>query len=91
MSLHDLEHNRREAKAVPPPVRAVIVHAFLLEVRNYAEKMLREKWETLEGKKGYDPELIGKFTDWLVYHRFNQIAIKEIEDGTLDDWFKRLF
>jgi hypothetical protein len=91
MSLYDPKQNRMEAKAVPPSVRAAIVHAFLHEVQNYAERMLREKWAALEGKRGRDPESIGKFTDWLVYHRFNQIAIKEIEDGTLDDWFKRLF
>ncbi|HET6369994.1 MAG TPA: hypothetical protein VFG95_02285 [Nitrospiria bacterium] len=91
MPLYDPLRNRMEVKAVPPAVKAAIVHAFLHEVQNYAEKMLHEKWTNLEQKRGCDPELIGKFTDWLVYHRFNEIAIKEIEEGTLDDWFERLF
>jgi hypothetical protein len=79
---------RKEAAALKPEIKAAVVYDFLEKVQVYSEKMIEEKWKRLEKKKGRDLETIHKLTQWIQYHRFNQVAIEEIEDGTLDSWFK---
>lgn len=89
--LYDPERDSEAAKSVPPAVRVAIVHSFFTEIQKYTEEMLQQKWEATIKVKGRDPELLQKLSNWLIYHRFNQLTLKEIEDGTLDDWFRRLF
>jgi len=81
---------RAEAKKVRPEVAAFIVHAFLKKVQLYSEEVIEKRWKRLQKKKGKDIEEIKKLLQWIHYGRFNRIAIDEIEDGTLDGWFKTL-
>ena len=81
---------KNEAKQLKPEVIAVVVHTFLEKVQRYSEKIIETKWKALQKKKGKDREALQKLSDWIEYHRFNQIALEEIEDGTLDPWFKSL-
>lgn len=89
MPLYHPKH-LKEAKALKPEVAAVVVHAFLKQVEAYSEETIRTKWKALEKKKGKDAEALQKILQWIQYSRFNRIAIEEIEDGTLDSWFKKL-
>jgi hypothetical protein len=79
---------KKEAKQLKPEVMAMVVHAFLEKVQRYSEEVIETKWKALQKKKGKDPETLQKLSDWTRYHRFNQIALEEIEDGTLDHWFQ---
>lgn len=79
-----------EAKTVKREVMAVIVHAFLERVQAYTEEMINQKWDELNKEKRTNAEAALKYSDWVRYHQFNEIALKEIEDGTLDSWFKTL-
>jgi len=81
---------RDEAKKLKLEVMAFVVHAFLKKVRTYSEETIEKKWRRLQKKKGKDAEEIKKLLQWIHYSQFNQIAIDEIEDGTLDAWFKTL-
>ena len=81
---------RSEAKKVRPEVAAFVVHAFLEKVQRYSEEMIEKRWKGLQKKKGKDIEEIKKLLQWIHYSQFNQIAIDEIEDGTLDGWFRAL-
>lgn len=81
---------KREAKKLKPEVMAVVVYAFLQKVQAYSEKTIDAKWNDLKKKRGKDPERLEKLWNWVQYHRFNRIALEEIKDGTLDDWFKTL-
>jgi len=87
MRLLNPKRDREEARKVSPALRALIVHAYLGKVQEYSEEMIQKKWEALQSHQGRDPELIEKLSQWLVYRRFNEIALKEIEEGTLDEWF----
>lgn len=79
---------RREAATLMPEIKAAAVYDFLEKVQIYSEKIIEEKWKKLKKKKGRDPEAIRKLAEWIQYHRFNQVALQEIKDGTLDPWFK---
>ena len=81
---------RTEAKKLKPEVMAVVVHAFLKKVQAYSEKTIGEKSKKIQKKKGKETEEIRKLLQWIDYSRFNRIAIDEIEDGTLDSWFRTL-
>jgi hypothetical protein len=81
---------RNEAKKIKPEVMAFVVHAFLEKVQAYSEETIEKKWKGLQKKKGKNAEEIKKLLQWIHYSQFNQIAIDEIEDGTLDSWFKIL-
>ncbi len=81
---------RNEAKNMKPEVMAVVVHEFLKKVQTYSEETIEKKWKRLLKKKGKNAEEIKKLLQWIHYSQFNQIAIDEIEDGTLDAWFKTL-
>lgn len=87
--LYDSKY-RNEAKKLKPEVIAFVVHAFLKKVQAYSEEIIEKKWKGLQKKKGKDAEEIRKLLQWIDYSRFNQIAIDEIEEGTLDAWFKTL-
>lgn len=80
---------RREAAALEPEIKAAVVYEFLQKVRIYSEKMIDKKWKKLKKKRGRDPEAMQKLAHWIQYHRFNEVALQEIKDGTLDPWFKR--
>ncbi|WDT75681.1 MAG: hypothetical protein MPW16_00255 [Candidatus Manganitrophus sp.] len=80
---------RREAVKLKPEIKAAVVYDFLEKVQVYSEKMIDEKWKGLKKKKGRDLEAMQKLAHWIQYHRFNQIALEEIKEGTLDSWFKR--
>ena len=69
---------------------AVVVHAFLKKVQAYSEEIIGEKSKKVRKKKGTNPEEIRKLLQWTDYSRFNRLAIDEIEDGTLDAWFRTL-
>ncbi len=86
MALYHQKH-RMKAAALRPEIKAAVVHDFLEKVQIYSEKMIEEKWKTLKKKKGRDIEIMQKLAQWVQYHRFNQVALQEIEDGTLDPWF----
>lgn len=79
---------RKEATALKPEIKAAVVYDFLEKVQIYSEKMIEEKWKKLKKKKGRDPEAMQKLAQWIQYHRFNEVALQEIKDGTLDPWFK---
>lgn len=81
---------RKEIDKLPPEILAAVAHAFLERVQRYSDEMINTKWKALQGKKGIDQETLRKLSDWVQYDRFNRIALEEIEDGTLDDWFKTL-
>lgn len=86
---------RNEAGRVDPVLKSLIVHAFLKEVQVYVEEMIEGKQKALSKKAGDGPqdariEITQKLRQWRDYHRFNQIALQEIEAGTLDPWFERL-
>ena len=86
---------REEASRVEPVLKSLIVHAFLKEVQVYAEEMIEKKQKALSKKERDDSrdirvERTQKLQQWRDYHRFNQIALQEIEDGTLDPWFEQL-
>lgn len=87
MAVYHRKH-RTEAAALKPEIKAAVVYDFLEKVQIYSEKMIEEKWRILKKKKGRDPEAMQKLAHWIQYHRFNQVALEEIEDGTLDSWFK---
>jgi hypothetical protein len=89
MSLYHSKY-RNEAKNLKPEVMAFVVHAFLKKVQIYSEETIEKKWKQLKKKKGKEAEAIDKLLQWVHYSRFNQIAIEEVEDGTLDPWFKNL-
>jgi hypothetical protein len=89
MPLYHSKH-RNEAKKVKPEVMAFVVHTFLKKVQVYSEETVERKWKEVKKKKGEDVEAIGKLLQWIHYSRFNRIAIEEVEDGTLDPWFKNL-
>lgn len=78
----------KETATLKPEVKAAVVYDFLEKVQIYSEKMIEEKWKKLKKKKGRDPEAVQKLAHWIQYHRFNQVALEEIKDGTLDRWFK---
>lgn len=88
MALYDHKY-RKDAAAVKPEVKAAVVYEFLERVQIYSEKMIEEKWSGLKKKKGRDLEMMQKLAQWIQYHHFNQVALEEIKDGTLDDWFRR--
>lgn len=79
---------RKEAAVLKPEIKAAVAYDFMEKVQSYSEKMIEEKWKTLKKKKGRDPEAMQKLAHWIQYHRFNQVALQEIKDGTLDRWFK---
>lgn len=81
---------KKEAKQLKPEVIAAVVHAFLEKVQRYSEEVIETKWKALRKKKGKDRKALQNVSDWIEYRRFNQIALEEIEDGTLDPWFKNL-
>lgn len=85
---HYRPKHRKQAAALPPEIKAAVVHAFLEKVQRYSEEMIEKKWKILKKRKGRDLETMGKLADWIRYHHFNRIAIEEIEDGTLDAWFE---
>lgn len=87
MALYHQKH-RREAAALKPEIKTAVVYEFLEKVQIYSEKMIDEKWKTLKKKKGRDLEAMQKLAQWIQYHRFNEVAIQEMKDGTLDPWFK---
>lgn len=81
---------RKEAKTVKKEVMAVIVHAFLKRVQSYTEDMVKTKKEELNNAKKIKSDAAQKHSDWIRYLQFNEIALKDIEDGTLDSWFETL-
>ncbi|HIE64665.1 MAG: hypothetical protein ABGX83_08675 [Nitrospira sp.] len=89
MPLYHPKH-REEAKAVKSEVMATIVHAFLERVQAYSEETIDKKWAELNKGGEINAEAVQKHSDWVRYHQFNEIALKEIEDGTLDSWFATL-
>lgn len=78
---------QKEATALRPEIKAAVVHLFLEKVQRYSEEMIERKSKEMKKRKKIDPEAIEKWLHWIHYHRFNQIALEEIEDGTLDAWF----
>ncbi len=82
---------REKAKRVEADVLAAIVHQWLVRVQAYTEKTIEGKWEALQAKEGRDEEELAKLNSWLTYLRFNDYALKEVEEGTLDEWFRNLF
>jgi hypothetical protein len=81
---------RNEAKKLKPEVMAFVVHEFLKKVQTYSEETVEKKLKAIKKKKGKEAEEVRKLLQWIDYSRFNQIAIDEIEDGTLDSWFRTL-
>lgn len=79
---------RKEAATLKPEIKAAVVYDFLEKVQIYSEKMIDEKWRRLQKKKGRDLETMQELAQWVQYYRFNQIALQEIKDGTLDPWFE---
>lgn len=90
MALYD-PHLLPEAQKVKPELAALIVHRFLEKVQEYSQNTIRRKWGQLQEKEGKDQEILRALDQWLTYHAFNAIALHEIEDGTLDEWFPKLF
>jgi len=84
------EKYKEEAKTVKREVMAVIVHAFLERVQAYTEDTIDTKWQELSREKKINADAVLKYSNWVRYHQFNEIALKEIEDGTLDSWFEAL-
>jgi len=72
-------------------VVAAIVHQWLVRVQTYSEKTIQSKREEMQAKEGRDEETTAKLNEWLSYHRFNAYALKEIEEGGLDEWFQEFF
>ncbi len=89
MPLYHLKY-KDEARTVKREVMAVIVHTFLKRVQAYTEETIDRKWEELNKGEKADEEAVLKYSDWVRYHKFNKIALEEIEDGTLDSWFETL-
>ncbi len=79
---------RKEAAALKPEIKAAVVYDFLERVQRYSERMIEEKWKLVKKKKGRDLEAMRKLAQWIQYYQFNRIAVREIEDGTLDAWFQ---
>ncbi len=80
-----------EARTLKPETASLIVHRFLEKVQEYSENTIRRKWSQLQEKGGRDQEILRVLDQWLTYLSFNAVALHEIEDGTLDDWFRNLF
>lgn len=80
-----------EAGNVKPALAALIVHRLLEKVQEYSETTIGRKWEELQKGGGQDREQLRSLDQWLTYRTFNGVALKEIADGTLDDWFPNLF
>jgi len=80
-----------EMEKVSPQVMAQIIHGFMERVQEYTEQMLLQKWEVLTKEKGRDHSQLSKFSEWLTFHKFNEITLQEIENGDLDEWFQTLF
>ncbi len=90
MPLYTPEAKER-AKQVEADVVAAIVHQWLVRVQAYSEKTIQSKREEMQAKEGRDEETTAKLNEWLSYHRFNAYALKEIEEGGLDEWFQEFF
>ncbi len=80
-----------DTEKVSPQVMVQIVHRFMERVQEYTEQMLLQKWEVLTKEKGRDSIQLLKFSEWLTFHKFNEITLQEIENGDLDAWFSSLF
>ncbi|MBI3802649.1 MAG: hypothetical protein HY282_02675 [Nitrospirae bacterium] len=87
MALYHPKH-RKQAAALKPELKAMVVHSFLKKVQQYSEEMIEKKWKATRKQRGTDLETLQKLAHWVQYHRFNAVALEEIEDGTLDAWFE---
>lgn len=82
---------REKAKQVEADVVAAIVYQWLVRVQAYTEQTIQRKWEALQAEEGRDEVTLVKLNNWLTYLRYTAYALKEIEEGGLDEWFLNFF
>lgn len=72
---------------VAPEDQAAVVMAFLERCRKWAlEEEIPKR--TARVAEGMDPAEAAKLHGWVTYLRFTEHAMREVEDGTLDAWFR---
>jgi hypothetical protein len=70
-----------------PEQQMLAVHTFLRQCRAWAEE--REIPKRSRSAKGTEsPESAAKLEAWLSYVRFLNHTIVELEEGSLDHWFR---
>ena len=70
-----------------PEQKIVAVHTFLMQCKSWAEEReIPKRSRSAKGQKS--PESDSKIEDWLTYVRFLDHTLVELEEGTLDHWFR---
>lgn len=77
---------------ISPEDRKRVVIDFLQRCNDYADAKLREyntRMSADVGKADSDElmQLADKISHWSAYRAFNDVAVDEIRQGELDDWF----
>ncbi|MFQ5893265.1 MAG: hypothetical protein ACE5H5_03035 [Nitrospinota bacterium] len=85
------EEAREKAKQVEADVVAAIVYQWLVRVQAYTEQTIQRRWEALQSREGRDEASLVKLNNWLTYLRYTAYALKEVEEGGLDEWFLNFF
>ncbi len=83
------------ADGISPDDRKRIVVDFLQRCNAYADAKLRDYNTRMRADTGHVDsnsdelmQLADKISHWSAYRAFNDVAIHEIHDGELDDWFE---
>lgn len=71
-----------------PEQQVLTVHRFLMRCRAWAEEHELPKYD-LAVREATRPDASEKLKAWRTYVRFLDHTLEELEDGTLDHWFRR--
>lgn len=72
----------------PPEVQKRIVNDFLVRCNVYATERVAHYQSQLQAAAPADAVAIcDKLSHWAAYRAFNDYTLREIADGTLDEWF----
>lgn len=72
---------------VAPDDAIAVVHEFVTRCRAWAvDRAIPERIDRLRDQ--VDPEASGSLHRWVSYVAFLDHTLRELENGTLDDWFE---
>jgi len=80
-------YDPRTSPLASPEQQVLAVHTFLVQCRAWAEDREIPK-HSLSAKDPKHPESAAKLEAWLSYVRFLNHTLVELEEGTLDHWFR---
>jgi hypothetical protein len=73
---------------VEPEDAIVVVHRFLQQARTWAtDREIPKRLDRVSDGAGHSEA--AKLAAWVAWRDFVDHALRELEDGTLDDWFAR--